>query len=63
MNPPELIRPPCEECKKEIWAIAKVTQTIGVESPIYLHPNCYYLLKRNSDLFQKEINKAVEGLF
>lgn len=43
-----ITRPPCAECGKEIWSIAQVFHTIGVELPIHLHAVCYERLKENS---------------
>lgn len=42
------IRPICKECGKEIWSIAKVTHTIGVELPTHLHSVCYERLLENA---------------
>lgn len=42
----ELItHPRCKECDKDIYGIAKVFHTIGVEFPVHLHEACYERLK------------------
>ena len=51
----------CKLCDKEIWAIVKTTERIGVEKPVYLHAVCYERLQRSTALFNQELEKAVEG--
>ncbi len=44
-----IVRPPCSECGKEIWGLAKAFHTIGTEAPIHLHASCYEKLKEDDD--------------
>lgn len=50
-----IIRPVCAECLKEIWGIAKVLHTLGIEAPIHLHASCYEQMigKRNPEFMAR----------
>jgi hypothetical protein len=45
-------RPLCTECGKEIWGIAKIQFTIGVELPTLLHSVCYERLKEYQLMYE-----------
>lgn len=45
---PEVKRPICEECNKEIWGISHIKFTLGVEKPVLLHAVCYERLLENA---------------
>ena len=44
----------CCECGKKIYGIAKVTLTLGIEVPRFLHSVCYERLKKIEILYKEK---------
>ncbi len=43
-----ITHPLCRQCGKEVWGIAKILYTLGVEMPTVLHSVCYEQLLENA---------------